>query len=146
MRTLLSRLLSVLRRRPLDRELDEEIAAHLALQEAEFRAGGMAPDAAHAAALREFGGVAQAKEDYREGRGLPWLDTASRDVRYAVRGLRRNPGFAVAAILSLALGIGANTSVFSLFHSLMLRMLPVQNPQELVSMYRTGGWGRGFVS
>jgi predicted permease len=146
MRTLLSRLLSIVRRRPLDRDLDEEIAAHLAHQEAEFQASGMAPEAARAAALRQFGGIAQTKEDYRDRRGVPWLETVWRGIRYALRGLARNPGFAAAATLSLALGIGANTAIFSLFYPLMLRMLPVERPQELVSMYRTGGWSRGFVS
>jgi predicted permease len=146
MRTLLSRLFSIVRTIPRDRDLDEEIAAHLALQEAEFQKAGMKPADARAAALREFGGVCQAKEDYRDRRGVPWIETVWRDARYALRGLARSPGFAVAAILSLALGIGANTAIFSLFHSLMLRMLPVERPQELVSMFRTGGWSRGFVS
>jgi predicted permease len=139
-------LFSLFRSRPLDRDLDDEITAHLALQEAEFRASGMTPAAARAAALREFGGVAQTMEEYRERRGVPWIDTARRDVRYAVRGLICNPGFTATAVLSLGLGIGANTAIFSLFHSLMLRMLPVERPEELVSMFRTGGWGRGFVS
>ena len=146
MLTLLSRLLSLLRRRPMERDLDEEIAAHLAMQESEFRAAGLTAAEARAAALREFGGVAQAKEDYREQRGVPWLDNLTRDIRYGFRGLTQDPGFATAAILSLALGIGANTAIFSLFHSLMLRLLPVERPHELVSMYRTGGWGKGFVS
>ena len=77
---------------------------------------------------------------------VPGLRAIAQDVRYAVRGLRHSPGFTAAAVLSLALGIGANTAIFSLFHALMLRLLPVENPQELVSLYRTGGWGRGFVS
>jgi len=145
-RVLLSRVLSVLRRGSLDRDLDEELAAHIALQEAEFRDTGMSPALAHAAALREFGGVAQAKEEYRDRRGLSWLETTGRDVRYGVRGLLHHPGFAAAAILSLALGIGANTAVFSLFHAMMLRLLPVDRPQQLVSMFRTGGWSRGYVS
>src|SRR5215472_15340265 len=107
---MLNRLLTLFRRRALDRDLDDEIAGHLALQEAEFRARGMSADEARAAALREFGGVAQTSEDYRERRGVAWLETAARDALYAMRGLRRNPGFTAAAILSLALGIGANTA------------------------------------
>src|ERR1017187_729408 len=77
-----------------------------------------------------------------------WIAPESlwQDTRYAVRALRRTPGFTAAAVLSLALGIGANTAIFSLLHTLMLRMLPVERPQELVSLYRTGGWGKGTVS
>jgi predicted permease len=137
---------SLFRRRQLDRELDDEIAAHLAMQEEEFRLQGMDAVSARAAARRAFGGVAQAKEDYRDRRGGALLSNIGQDVRYALRGLRRAPGFTAAAVISLALGIGANTAIFSLFHTLMLRLLPVANPQELVSLYRTGGWGKGYVS
>ena len=146
MRTLWQRVWGLLRGRRMESELSAEIEAHLAMQEAEFRARGMDSAAARAAARREFGGVAQTMEDYRERRGLPLLETLGRDARYALRGLRHNPGFTAAAVLSLALGIGANSAIFSLFHTLMLRLLPVERPQELVSLYRTGGWGKGYVS
>jgi predicted permease len=146
MLTLWKRLAALFHRARLDRDLDEEIAAHLAMQEEEFRQRGMSAAAAHAAARREFGGVAQTAEVYRETRGFPWLETAVQDVRYALRGLKRNPGFTAAAVLSLALGIGANTAIFSMYHALLLRMLPVTHPEQLVSLYRTGGWGRGFCS
>src|SRR5208283_419608 len=109
------RLLAFFRGARLDRDLDEEIAAHLAMQEEEFRQRGMSAAQARAAARREFGGVAQTAEVYRERRSLPWLDTAVRDLRYALRGLGRNPGFTAAAVLSLALGIGANTAIFSMY-------------------------------
>ena len=140
------RLRALLRGSRLERELNEEIGIHLAMQEEEFRSQGMDPASARAAALRQFGGVAQTKEDVRDRRGVPWLESAARDLRYGLRGLRRTPGFTVAAVLSLALGIGANTAIFSLFHTLMLRLLPVERPQELVSMQRTGGWIKGPVS
>ena len=140
------RLLALFRAARLERDLEEEIASHLAMQEEEFRQRGMSPQAARAAARREFGGVAQTAELYREHRGLPWLETAVRDVRYALRGLARNPGFTTAAVLSLALGIGANTAIFSMYHALLLRLLPVAHPEELVTLYRTGGWGRGIAS
>ena len=146
MRMFWRRLMGLLRGNRLERELNEEIGVHLAMQEEEFRKQGMKPADARAAALREFGGVAQTKEEYRDRHGLPWLESAARDLRYGLRGLRRTPGFTLAAVLSLALGIGANTAIFSLFHTLMLRMLPVERPQELVSLYRTGGWGKGTVS
>src|SRR5208283_5879026 len=108
----------------LDGELDEEVSLHLQMMEEEFRRRGMSEAEAMAAARREFGGVAHAKEAYRDQRGFPWIESFGKDVRYALRGLRRSPGFTAAAVLSLALGIGANTAVFSLFHALMLRMLP----------------------
>jgi predicted permease len=146
MRASWQRLVASVRGRRMEEDLSAEIEAHLAMQEAEFRSQGMDAASARAAARREFGGVCQAMEDYRERRGLPWLETFVRDARYALRGLRQNPGFTAAAVLSLALGIGANTAIFSLFHSLMLRLLPVQRPQELVSFYRTGGWGKATSS
>src|SRR5690349_16738631 len=146
MRTLYQRILSFLRGRRMEQDLQAEIESHLAMQAAEFRERGLSPAAAHAAARREFGGVAQAMEDYRDRRGLPWLETLARDSRYALRGLAHNPGFTAAAVLSLALGIGANTAVFSLFHALMLRLLPVDRPAELVTLYKIGGWGIGTSS
>src|ERR1017187_8326530 len=146
MRIFWRRLIGLLRGDRLERDLNEEIGIHLALQEEEFRRQGMGPAAARAAALREFGGVAPAKEEHLDRLRVPWLETAVRDLRYGLRGLRRTPGFTLAAVLSLAPGIGANTAIFSLFHTLMLRLLPVERPQELVSLYRTGGWGKGAVS
>ncbi len=142
----LRRLWALLRRRRLDREFDEEVTTHLILQEQEFRRSGMSANQARDAALREFGGVAMTKELCRERRGVSWIETAGKDLRYATRGLRQNKAFAIAAVLSLALGIGANTAIFTLFRALMLRMLPVARPQELVTLYRTGGWGRGYSS
>jgi predicted permease len=134
------------RRRRLDRELDDEIAAQLTMQAEEFRRQGMSAGEAEAAARRAFGGVAQAKEDYRERRGGAWIEGLGRDVFYALRGLRHAPGFTAAAVISLGLGIGANAAIFSLFHSLMLRMLPVERPQELVGLHCVGGWTRGYIS
>jgi predicted permease len=140
------RMRELVRRRRLDRELDREVGFHLQMLEDQFRARGMTAAEAKAAARREFGGVAQAAEAYRDERGIPWLEILAKDIRYALRGLRRSPGFAAAAVLSLALGIGANTAIFSLVRALMLRMLPVSHPEELVTLYRTGGWGKGVVA
>jgi predicted permease len=140
------RFLALFRGRRLERELNEEIATHLAMQEEEFRRGGMCPEDAHHAALREFGGVAYTAEVYREQRGIPWIESTARDIRYAARGLLHSPGFTAAAVLSLALGIGANTAIFSLFHTLMLRMLPVKHPEQLVQMLTKGGWSSGTSS
>ncbi len=93
---------------------------------------------ARAAALRSFGGVTRTKEIYRETRGLPGVEIALQDLRYTFRVLRRSPGFTAAAVLSLALGIGANTAIFSLLNAIVLRMLPVPGPQQLVQLTYTG--------
>ncbi|HUO32930.1 MAG TPA: ABC transporter permease [Bryobacteraceae bacterium] len=146
MRTWWSRLTAVFRPRQSDRELDEEIETHLAMRTAELRAQGLDPAAARGAARREFGGIDQMKELYRDRRAIPSLEILAKDLGYSLRGLRRNRAFTAAAVLSLALGIGANTAIFSFINALMLRMLPVEKPQELVNLYRTGGWGSGYAA
>src|SRR5580698_8480731 len=135
MRTLWKRLASLFSRRRQDRELSEEVEVHLEMRAAELRLQGLDPDAARAGARREFGGIEQMKEDYRDRRGLPWIEMLAKDAAYGLRGLRRNPAFTLAAVLSLALGIGANTAIFSFIDTLMLRMLPVEKPEQLVSLY-----------
>jgi predicted permease len=133
-------------KRRLETELDEEVRAHLEMLAEELRERGMDPRAAREAARREFGGIDSMKEPYRDRRGIPRIEILAKDVRYAIRGLRRSPAFTIAAVLSLALGIGANTAIFSFIDTLMLRMLPVEKPEQLLSLYRTGGWGSGFAS
>jgi predicted permease len=134
-RILLSRLWAALRRRPLDRELDEEIEAHLDLAAAEYRARGMRADDARAAARRAFGGVAQVKETYRDQQSLPFLDILGQDLRYAAKTLRRSPGFTAAAVWSLALGLGATTSIFSVINAVLLRPLPYYEPGRLAMLW-----------
>ena len=115
-----------------DAALDEDIQAHLDLLTREYIDRGFAPEAARAAARRAFGGLAQMKETYRDQHSVRWLETFVQDGRYAARMLGRNPGFAVVAILSLALGIGASTAAFSVFNAVMLRPLQVVEPDRLV--------------
>jgi len=146
MRTIWNRFKALFSNGRLEGELNEEIQVHLAMRADELRQQGMDPKAAQQAARREFGGVDQMKEAYRDRRGIPPLEILAKDIRYGLRGLRRNPAFTLAAVLSLALGIGANTAIFSFVNTLMLHMLPVRNPDQLVSLYKTGGWGRGYAS
>jgi predicted permease len=118
-----------------DAELDAELRFHLEKQEEANRAAGMSKREAREAALREFGGIAQLREETRDQRGLNLLYDLGRDIRLAWRQLRRSPGIAAVVILSLALGIGANTAIFTLMHALLIRSLPVAHPEQL---YRLG--------
>ena len=121
-----------------DGELDEELRFHLDQQVAEHVRRGMTPTAARTAALRAMGGVEQRKEEMRDMRGISSVENLLRDLRLAVRQLRKHPGFTFTAVASLALGIGANTAIFQLINALTLSPLPVRAPQELVEVRLTG--------
>ncbi len=130
------------RRRKRDEELDEEVQAHLRLAAEEHIAQGESAEQARASALREFGNVGLIKDVTRETWGWTWLEALAQDVRYGARQLRRTPGFTAVAVLTLALGIGANTAIFQLLDAVRLRMLPVERPQELAEIKLTNAHGR----
>jgi putative ABC transport system permease protein len=150
-RRILRRLLASFQSRRIDRDLRDEIDAHLAEAEDEYLRRGMSPEAARVAARRGFGGVAQTEEIHREMRTFGWLEDLGKDLRYTGRTLRKNPGFTCIAVLTLGLGIGATTSVFTLLDAVVFKPLPVPEARELVTFYENepdgkpdpaGGTGR----
>ncbi len=145
LRQLFLRLLALFHRDSLDCDLDAEISTHLALAIEENLRSGMSPQQARRQALIHFGGPQQAKESVRDQHTLPFLETLVHDLRYGARMLRKYPAFTAISVLTLALGIGANTAIFSLVDSILLRPLPFARPQNLVSL--TGTYPKGaFVA
>ena len=144
-----ARLRALVDRRRQDDEFDAEIAAHLAMLTEDNVRRGMPRDEARRAALVRFGGPMQLKEQQRDDRGLPWLDATAQDVRYGLRALRRNPAFALVAIGTLAIGIGAGTAVFTIARAVLLRPLPYANPDRLVRVFETNplkNWARNIAA
>ena len=132
LRRAMARLGAFFRSEPLDWDLEEEVASHIAMATEDNIRSGMTPEEARRKAMVKFGGVEQAKERQRESRGLPGLETLLQDLRYTMRTLSRDRGFATVAILILALGIGANVVVFSVVNTILLRPLPFYDPARLV--------------
>jgi len=136
---------NVFRREQLDRELDEELQAYLELASAEKMREGVSPEEAYRDARRDTGGVEQVKESVRDVRAGVWLDRLVQDLRYGVRTLAKNPAFTLIAIATLALGIGANTAMFNLLDQVVLRLLPVRDPERVVIVRETGNhYGNGY--
>ncbi len=129
-RTLMQRAGALFRRRRLEDDLDEELRSHLEMAVELNLRKGMSAEDARREALRSFGGVEQTKENYRDQRGLPMIETTLQDLRFGLRMLRRSPGFSVLAILCLTLGIGANAAVFSWVEGILFRPYPAVSHQE----------------
>jgi macrolide transport system ATP-binding/permease protein len=128
------RLRSLFRRRRVEHELEHELRFHLDQLIEENIAAGMGPGGARRAALRALGGVSQLEEECRDMRRVNFMDDFLRDLKYAGRSLRRNPGFAVLAVLTMALGIGANTAVFSVVNAVLLKPLALNEPDRIVAV------------
>src|SRR5579884_3975316 len=126
------RLRSLARANRVDRELDKELLFHFDQLTEEFRAAGMAPEAARHAALRALGGLTQIEEECRDMRRTSLIETMLRDARYALRMLGRNPGFTAVIVLTLALSIGANSAIFSVIEGVLLRPLPYPRQDRVV--------------
>src|SRR5215467_6478192 len=129
----------LIHRRRAERELDEEIRAHLEIETERNIAGGMPPEEARLAARRSFGSVAVSKEDSRAMWGFWSLEILWQDLRYGVRMLLKNPGFTTIAVITLSLGIGANTAIFTLLDKVLIRPLPVERPDQLVTFVEDAG-------
>ncbi len=126
-------------RKRRESDLERELRDHLDLEAEEQQAKGLAPEAARYSARRALGNTALIQEDVRQAWGWTWLERLGQDVRHVVRAIRRSPGFAIVAALSLGIGIGASTSVFTVFYAMFLRSLPVRDPQQLRILNWAGG-------
>jgi predicted permease len=146
LRILAHRLRSLFAWRRTERELDAELRAHLELLQQENIRKGLSREEAAQAARREFGGLEQTKEIYRDQRGLPFVSNFLRDARHSMRILRRSPGFTVVAVLTVALGVGTSSAMFSVVRGVLLKPLPYPEPGRLVMIYLHGrGLDRGIM-
>src|SRR5947207_5889940 len=123
----------------LDRQLEEELATHIELATEEYLRAGMNPDAARRQALLKIGSRDAALELHRDTRGIPIFDRLLQDLRYAARMFRNNPLFVLTAVLSLAIGIGANTAIFTVVNTVLLHPLPYPDSHRIVNITRQGG-------
>jgi putative ABC transport system permease protein len=146
-RAALARLAGFFTKDRADDELKEELQAHLDMETAEYIRRGMAPDEARRRALLASGGLTQAAEAVRDQRGLPWLESVVADIRYALRTLRRSPAFTAVVVVTLSLGIGANTAIFSVVHGVLLKPLPNRDGDRLLYLRQSAdGPGQANIS
>src|SRR5579863_7983534 len=132
LRELWRRIAMLLHPRRFRADLEEEMRLHLELRQRQHVECGLPPDEAHVAAQRRFGNRTLLREKSQAAWGWGWLESLGQDALYGIRGLMRSPGITAIALLSLALGIGANTAIFTLMDAVMLRSLPVKDPGRLV--------------
>ncbi|MGA3032099.1 MAG: permease prefix domain 1-containing protein [Terracidiphilus sp.] len=134
-RRIVARLRGLLANQRAEEELAREVASHLTLMADDFERRGMVPEEARLAARRAYGGVEQAKQAHRDERSLLWIEQAMQDLRYGLRTLSKSLGFSLTAVLTLGLGIGACTAIFSLVNAVLIRSLPYGDPERLVYLF-----------
>lgn len=140
------RLRSLFSKAKVDQELDDELRYHVDAKIADLIGKGITPQEARAEALREMGGIEQRKEECRDARGVRWIENIAYDIRFGIRLLLKTPAFTAIAVLTLALGIGANTTIYSVVHTVLLRELPYPQSDQLVALSETRADGPDAIA